>query len=212
MEFTRENTEILIVNYNTPDFIIDLHSQIREMVDNEITINIVDGSDDKLINRGVEFIELNSKMKNLLNNDEYSNHYELGYNIHHGPGMDYGLKKIQKKYVLILDSDIILTKNGLLELFSMYYEKDIFCIGSVEKVNEDGINISNGNVSYVHPRCMMIDKEFYMNFKTPFIKHGAPCINFMIKINKNNIINITELSSYVNHISRGTVKLFGYNI
>jgi hypothetical protein len=47
MEFNSDNTEILIVNYNTPDFIINLHSQIRDMVDTKMVINIVDGSDKK---------------------------------------------------------------------------------------------------------------------------------------------------------------------
>ena len=64
--FNYKNTEILIVNYNTPDYILELYNQIREFISKKIVINIVDGSDELIKKRGVDYVILNGKMKNII--------------------------------------------------------------------------------------------------------------------------------------------------
>lgn len=210
--FNHTNTEVLIVNYNTPDFILNLYKQIREFISEDIVINIVDGSDDLIKKRGTDYVVLNEKMKNVLEQDENVNHYLMGYNIHHGPGMDYGLKKIQKKYVLILDSDVKIPKKGLLELFSKNVIGNFYCMGNVQIVDGSGVNVNKYGIKYVHPSCMLIDRDFYIEFNTPFIKHGAPCLNFMKKVNSEFLIGVRDIYSYVDKGGRGTRKLYGLNI
>jgi hypothetical protein len=210
--FNHNNTEVLIVNYNTPDFILDLYNQIREFISEDIVINVVDGSDDLIKKRGVDYVVLNEKMKNVLSKDKNTNHYLIGYNIHHGPGMDYGLNKIQKKYVLILDSDVKIPKKGLLELFSKNVTENFYCMGNIQIVDDRGMNIKKNGIKYVHPSVMILDKEFYIKFNTPFIKHGAPCLNFMRKINPEFLIDVTDIYSYVDKGSRGTINIFGINL
>jgi GT2 family glycosyltransferase len=216
--FNHKNTEILIVNYNTPDYIIELHNQIRNFVSEKMVINVVDGSDNLLKNRGVDYIVLDNKMKNILNEDKFSNHYLIGYNIHHGPGMDYGLKKIQKKYALILDSDIRIKKGGLLELFSKQINTENFiCIGDKGIVNNSGFDDKVG-IEYVHPRAMIIKISEYLTINESFHKHGAPCLNFMKKVKSekltNKLIHLSNdiLNEYLILNGRGTVKIFGYNL
>ena len=210
--FNDNNTEILIVNYNTPDYIIRLHSQIREYISSEITINIIDGSDEKLKIRGDEFPQLNKRMELILKEDKFTNHHLIGYNIHHGPGMDYGLKKIQKKYVLILDSDVEVCNKGLLNIFSKNITKEFYTMGRIVTVDDGGNNTHINGYEYVHPSTMMLDREFYMGFDIPFIKHGAPCLNFMKKINPKFLIDIKNIDDYVKYVGRGTRKFFGMNL
>ena len=216
--FNYKNTEILIVNYNTPDYILELYNQIREFISKKIVINIVDGSDELIKKRGVDYVILNGKMKNIINQDTNINHYLIGYNIHHGPGMDYGLRKIQKKYVLILDSDVRISKKGLLELFSKQINTENFiCIGDMGIVNTSGRDSKVG-IEYVHPRAMILKISEYLTINESFRKHGAPCLNFMKKVKSekltNKLIHLSNnvLNEYLIINGRGTVKIFGYNL
>jgi hypothetical protein len=212
MKFNSNNTEIIIVNYNTPDFIIRLHSEIREFIGDDITIHIVDGSDGRLQKRGINIINLNEELKIILEKDINSNHHILGYNIHHGPGMHWAIsEKVSKEYVLILDSDVSILKDGLLNLFSDNYEIDKYCYGLMCKVNESGFDVPDGS-PYIHPSTMLLNVNFYLDFKFNFIKHGAPCIDFMRNIDSNKLKGISNLDDYRFISGRGTVNLFGYNL
>lgn len=213
MEFNEKNTEILVVNYNTPDYIIEQYKSIRKYIGDDISINVVDNSDKKISKRGKKIEVLNKDLYDIPNKDINFKIYKIGKNIHHGPGMDYGINQIKTDYILILDSDVKLHKN-LLSLFNKYIKKDFTCIGLKIFVNQKGFNVSDGGILYIHPSCLLLSKEKYTNKNVKFIKHGAPCLDFMKKCDDNELIGVDnkELSEYRDINGRGTVKYYGLGL
>jgi len=200
---------ILSVNYNSTSLTKRMIDSIRKYY-KDIQILIVDGSDKPLYQK-----EINDCCQ------EYENItlHTLGYNIHHGPGMHYGLTHITTPYVLIIDADAYITKNGVLELLLEHITSDLLFIGCSMKVNKSGKNTPNG-FDYIHPSFMFVNRSLYFSLIDnhvirPFIKHGAPCITTMYDIsvleNGNKLIlDLNEpLKDYFIHDWNGVVKISG---
>ena len=96
---------IVTVNYNTPQVTIEMIKSLRKFYP-IIPIVIVDGSD---------IASKKTIMDNMIKDDPHIQIFSVGYNIHHGPGMDYGLGKVTTKYTLIIDPDVIITNGGMIE-------------------------------------------------------------------------------------------------
>ena len=58
----------------------------------------------------------------MLNDEKNFNVKRFGYNIHHGPGMDYAIKNSNYEYQLILDSDVSLKSNVIFMDIEHTYE------------------------------------------------------------------------------------------
>lgn len=194
---------IICVNYNTPHLIEKLIQSYYNFGYNKYPLYIIDGSDGINLNKCINIYE------------KYNINYDMvGYNIHHGPGLDYLIKKLKYNYFLLIDSDAQFIKSGLIEII---YPKclDKYGIGSIKKVDNNGINTNNkNNILYLHPRCALINKKEYLKYN-PLIKHGAPFINAMKDIkakDKTNLLINFNMDEYVLELSRGTVNLFGYNL
>jgi len=182
---TPDNTGILTVNYNTPDLIMGLYASIRDRLGADYIFNVVDGSD----KTGEEA----AKLDDIINKDSNSKFHKLGYNIHHGPGLDYGIRLINKEYILVTDSDVILTSSKCLDAINRRLNtEDFYGIGNIEYVNYSGFNADENKpdaIKYLHPRFMLINKKQYLKFP-PFIKHGAPCIKAMVKIKDKGLTHM----------------------
>jgi GT2 family glycosyltransferase len=194
--------EIIVVNYNTPDLMVTLINSIRKFVGNN-EIRIIDGSSEEYLNE--------PNYRNLTINDKNIHHHKIGYNIHHGGGMNYGLMRCETKYALIVDSDLKFISKGYVEFIDNKIKKydSFYGIGRVIKVNKDGEGVANGKIKYLHPNLMFLDvNEFKKNVK--FINHGSPCIKTMVSLNgKNCLIDTTkEMEKFVNYGNRGTRKRF----
>ena len=148
--FTDQSVTVLTVNYNTPDLISRLVHSVREHLGEDINIYIVDGSDQNIY-------------KNV--DDKNITHHKLGFNIHHGPGMDYGINRINTPYTLILDSDTQLSSN-ILNTYNTIIPVEFYAAGHVcyvdmtGHVNGDSNGRNNGNASefsikYTHPMCLL---------------------------------------------------------
>jgi glycosyltransferase involved in cell wall biosynthesis len=135
-------------------------------------------------------------------------------NIHHGPGMDEGIKKAFTKWILLFDSDCILYRNGLIEKMAEKASGETYAIGKKMIVNDYGF-IAEGSekgYAYIHPHCALINKEKYLTL-SPFEKHGAPCLaNFIAAGEKNYELVGFPVEDYVYHFGRGTVNKTGYNL
>lgn len=212
MEFNEKNTQILVVNYNTPDYIIEQYKSIRKYIGDDISINIVDNSDKKISKRGKKIEVLNKDLYDIPNKDINFKIFKIGKNIHHGPGMDYGINQIKTDYILILDSDICILHN-LLEIFKNNYKSNFNCMGLLMYVDKTGhkTNKKNG-IKYIHPSVMLIDRDKYLNNEKKFKKHGAPCIDYMVNVNDNELVDIKNIRDYVEYRGRGTVSLYGINL
>jgi len=196
------DVEIISVNYNTPELIYRQYYSIRKYISSDIKIRIIDGSDKNI-----------HKFKDLIEQDKNFSVDFFGMNIHHGKGMDYGIKSSKYKYLLILDSDVYIIKNDLLTTMLNEYSDGVYGVGNVSQINLDGINVDSG-IDYLHPRCMLIKKQTYLKYK-PFKNHGAPCIDTMFQLNQKRIPlkHISTLNEYIFTEGRGTVtKNHGYNI
>ena len=78
-----QNIELLSVNYNTPELIYRQYVSIRHYLSETIPIRIIDGSDQKQYKN--QFLDLERSDENFKVN-------RIGFNIHHGKGMDFGIK------------------------------------------------------------------------------------------------------------------------
>jgi hypothetical protein len=199
--------KIISVHYKTPDLIYNQYNSVRKFYP-EIKYEIIDGSDD-----GKKyFVDLEKKDPNFVVR-------RFGYNIHHGPGMDYAIKNSSEEFLLILDSDVSL-KSTLIE--PMIKDFTGISKGLRIMINKDGVSslqsnrTENQNFSYpyIHPYCMLIDRNKYISFK-PFKKHGAPCIDFMMDIyekgQSDQLIHF-DINNYVNLVVRGTRSKWGINL
>lgn len=202
-----EKVKIVSVHYKTPDLIYNQYNSVRKFYP-EIKYEIIDGSDD-----GKKyFVDLEKKDPNFVVR-------RFGYNIHHGPGMDYAIKNSSEEFLLILDSDVSL-KSPLIE--PMIEDFTGISKGLRIMINKDGVSLlqsnrtENQNFSYpyIHPYCMLIDRNKYISFK-PFKKHGAPCIDFMMDVyekgQSNQLIHF-DINDYVNLVIRGTRSKWGINL
>lgn len=154
----------LTVNYNTPDFLERLLSSFRQFYD--IPFVVVDGSDEKNYKQIEGFV------------DKYSVEiHHFPFNIHHGPGMAYGIEYIKTDKILLLDSDLIVLRPGFIEDLDSKLKLDSYGIGDIQIVDENGFNRKKG-MRYLHPACALINREVALKYPLP-IRHGAPMIEAM---------------------------------
>ena len=203
---------MLIVNYNTPDLVDRAVQSVKQTLGDSINIHVVDGSDQNMYNPGAGIGHSNIT------------HHKLGFNIHHGPGMNYGINRINTRYTLILDSDCILTSN-ILDSLNTTLPEDFYAAGHVcyvdttGHVNGDTNGKNNGkaemfNIKYTHPACLFIDNSRYNNYR-PFKKHGAPCLQNMIDVNNADegaLLVHLDNNELWEHDGRGTIERWKLNI
>lgn len=140
--------------------------------------------------------------------------YYLNSNIHHGPGMNEGIKKAAADWILLFDSDCILFRKGLLEQMSSQITGNTYAIGKKMLVNKDGFNAEKREKAweYIHPHCALINKEKYLLLPS-FERHGAPCLkNNMAAAQNGYELRNFPVEEYVFHLGRGTVNVTGYNL
>ena len=202
--------EVVSVHYKTPELIYRQYESVRKFYP-EIPYRIIDGSDDGV----VYFKDLEDKDKNFKVK-------RFGYNIHHGPGMDYAIRNSEYDFLLILDSDVSLKKPPIETMFEKFRG---YSVGRKRVVNawgrqswEDGrigkLFPKMYKYTYIHPVCMLINKKAYLQFK-PFIKHGSPCIDAMIDIHKQGktqLLAHIEVQDFADIEWTGTVKRWGMNV
>jgi len=197
-----ENFELVTVNYNTPDLVKRLIHPIIGKID----IRVIDGSD-----RPPFLVSQKDKEFKSITVDKFN------FNIHHGRGMDFALRTSNKKYVLILDSDVEIIDNEFFTYLKNNLEERYVFYGSEVRVNEKGTNVPDSvyGFRYIHPSVMLVKRKDYFNFP-PFKHHGAPCIDTMIYLNTKNLFDkfckpLNEIDKFCNINGRGTVSRYGYN-
>lgn len=200
--------EIVSVHYKTPDLIYKQYESVRRFYP-EIPYRIIDGSDDG-----------NMYFSDLEKKDPHFKVVRFGYNIHHGPGMHAAITSSSYPFLLILDSDVTI-KSALIEKMMSVYQG--YAVGKLLTVNKNGKELwqkkwwhlkTNYPIKYVHPYCMLINKNAYLEFK-PFVKHGAPCIEAMKDIfekGKTERLVSFHIEEYVDLVIQGTRSRWGINL
>ena len=193
--YVKENIEIVVVNYNTPDLVKRLLDSWIKFDYTTVQIHIVDGSDT---------LEFQEKIKEVCRGIELT---QLKYNIHHGPGLDFGIRQSEKEYLFLMDSDSYFTKVGLFD--RLQFPENHFGIGMIVVVNNAGFVDPAGRIQYLHPNCCLISREKYLS-SNPLIKHGAPFISTMANMKFFIKDEWKIISEYVYWGVRGTAARFGY--
>lgn len=184
----------ITVCYNTPDLIRNAIESILNFHP-ELKIMIVDNSD-----KGSEcFIEVDklcTKYKNVMC-------YHTEYNLGHGDALQLGISLTSEKYMLVFDSDIIMTKSPVNEMIGLM-AYNVYGIGMIVQSSSRGLNVEKG-IDYLHPYFCLLNRISYDKF-APYSHHGAPAIKAMIDLNNKKccrLINF-DLNDYVIHLERGT--------
>lgn len=184
----------LTVNYNTPDLLERLLISFRQFYDNPYLV--IDGSD-KLNYRKIKSYEKKFNVRII----------HFPFNIHHGPGISYGIKQITTDRILLLDSDIIVMKQGFLEDLDRKLTKTAYGIGDIQIVNNRGMNVAAG-IKYLHPACALINRKIVLKYSLPIL-HGAPMIKAMIEIHNEGLSETMLIHEpWINNDFRKPVKLF----
>lgn len=191
----------LTVNYNTPDLLDRMLTGLRKFYDFQIIV--VDGSDNEYYHQAIDVI-------NHHNNVEM---HHFNHNIHHGPGLAYGIVNIKSKRILTIDTDIEFINGGIVERMDAELKDTSYGIGDVQIVNMKGFNTSGkiipGDLSaipYLHPAFMLINRSIALLYAPP-TKHGAPMIHTMIELHKDNN-NILQHADYITHDFRERNKVY----
>lgn len=183
----------LTVNYNTPDFLERLLSGFRRYYD--IPFIVIDGSSEENYN----------SIKSFVKKYHIEIHH-FDFNIHHGPGLAYGIGYIKTSQILLLDSDLIVIKKGFVEDLQIKLKSESYGIGDVQTINELGYNVFRG-VKYLHPACALINREIVLRFPMP-IKHGAPMIEAMQELNRQGLSDLLQHEEWVENDFRNKKKIF----
>jgi len=118
----------------------------------------------------------------------------MGYNIGHGRGMHFALKRVQTRFALIFDSDIVFIKSPVEQMLAMM-ETDTYGVGYTEKTAYDGFEYGakpehRGKpfMYMLHPFFQLIQVSQYFKF-APYCHHGAPCFKAALDIHKKGLTN-----------------------
>lgn len=118
--------------------------------------------------------------------------YRMGYNIGHGRGMDFGIRKIETRYALIFDSDTVMVKSPVKRMLEMM-EPDTYGIGYLEKTAYDGFEYgakpehrARPYMYMLHPYFHLIQVSEYFKF-APYVHHGAPCFKAALDIHRKGL-------------------------
>lgn len=212
---------IVIVNFNTREYVFDLLDSIRRLVKYEPLEIIVidncstDGSREKLDGyHGIRYFKEKS-------------------NIGHGPGLHRGLLESGYECVLSLDADTLILKEGLVERLVAFMDRDkTFAAGVPGMLNSYGLRVRfttpkslrdylRASVSvinrhifeFIHPFCCLINRRMYIErIDSDFIAHGTPGVEVFYEIhvrNKNNgegieLARVEDVKEYVHHYWAGS--------
>jgi len=140
--------------------------------------------------------------------DKLTKVYLLKYNIGHGKGLDFGIKKAKTKYVLLFDSDIVV-KQPFAEVMLNCMDEDLYGMGMIEQVCKDGMYHKSKKdrylIPYLHPYFALVNRKKYFEYP-PFIHHGSPWIMTMNTIHscRKKLIKAFPTTDFVIHKKRGT--------
>lgn len=213
MKITNNSVEIVTVHYQTEELLRRLILSYLKYIPEEVKLRVIDGGglppDGLLPGEG------------LINGINVSVEY-MGYNIHHGPGMDHGIRTSDASAVLLLDTDLEIKCEGLIEflLSCIPSGHPWLAIGKTQYVDLTGRHLSDdptlGGIPYPHPSCLLVNTKLYPRY-LPFVKHPSPCIfsfSSVIQCGMDELlIDTTDtLFMYVKHETHGTISRWGLNL
>jgi hypothetical protein len=166
----------ITVVYNTADLFEIAYNSFRKFYPT-MRLMIIDGS------------EKNNACHNYiagLRNNANNVCIQFNYNIGHGRGMNYALRKCGTKRALVFDSDIEILQDPLPEMEKLM-TPDTYGTGWVYEIGRDGYDYGTPGfnhkepIPYMHPYFMLLNVEQYFKYYR-FVHHGAPCYKAMVDL------------------------------
>ena len=200
------NVRAVIINYGTPHLTQRAVWSLRSLYPH-LPITVVDNAspDDSLS----QFRALQQEMRLL-------EIVACERNLHHGPGLDFAIRRTDAPWVLTFDSDCIAYRRDFLEqMLQLAESRSAYMVGSIRNVADTGYPAERTSATshqYVHPKCALVRRSTYHTL-LPFEKHGAPCLTNQIQATRQgkNLIHF-PVEDFVFHQSRGTVEHVGYQL
>jgi len=221
-----KNVTAIVISYKIIENVLETSLKHFRKYYPDMQLIIIDGSSFDDSSKWVYDFAKKDKKTRVLFND---------FNLHHGPGMDAGIRLTRTPYSFLFDSDSNIIKEGLIEkmLNVASLNQNFYSIGTLHNVNEYGVDVMSPyessdiqrvdkikdrqkGICYIHPRAKLIQIKQYFQFY-PFIKHGAPCGGAYMSIqkaNKQNLLFHFPVTEYIDHPTStgGTVRHTGFNL
>ncbi len=131
----------------------------------------------------------------------------VGYDSH-GVAMHEGIMgHVHTDYVLLMDSDVIIKRSGVIELMRDSMGPDVFSSGMLMNVTRRnyacGFPENDADVlRYIHPSTGLYDVNMYKIMEANFTDHGAPCVYPIIEAaDKGFKVVGLPVADYVMHLS-----------
>lgn len=131
-------------------------------------------------------------------------------NTSHGETMHLAITNfIKTKYVLLLDSDVIIERGGIIEhmLAQLGASENLYATGTLMEVSDSNDAVGfpkdeNDILRYAHPSFSIYNVDLYNKLNTPFWDHGSPCCYNMQAAKKAGyMIGYAPTDKYVSHLS-----------
>lgn len=194
------NITVLVCQRNTKDLIkLCLESLFRFYPD--IPVLVVD---DNSTDESLAYLKLKVEQYNNLSVFcRKSNYHSHGVMLHEAT-----VEHITTKYVLMMDSDVIIERGGFIEDMLLKMEdSDVFAVGTNMIVSNAGDACAppknaEDELRYAHPSFSIFNRELYIKLNTPYTDHGAPCVYTMKAVQKNNLKIVSyPVDKFVSHLS-----------
>ncbi len=198
---------VVIINFRTADLLEQSAGSLRRLYPTVPLLLIDNGSNDGSA----------AVMENIRKECPSSTVILLNpANRHHGPAMDQGIRHASTPFVLMLDSDCVLQRSGLLEAMLERLDRSPRAYAAGRKVfmNKRGFDVPErpGAFPYIRPICMLLRRDRYLALP-PFRRHGAPCLdNMRAAVAQGFLLVDFPIEEYVVHRGRGTAGRVGYNL
>lgn len=131
-------------------------------------------------------------------------------NTSHGVTMHEAIMKfIDTKYVLPIDSDIIVERGGLIEdmMAQLGGTDNLYATGTLMEVSNSNDAVGDPKneddiLRYAHPSFSIYRVDWYKEMNVPFADHGSPCVyNMQAAKRKGYLIGYYPVDKYVTHLS-----------
>lgn len=171
---------VLTINYNTPDLLETMLASVREFWPSLLVV-VVDGSDKP------EYVE---PVKKLCGEDPNVTLYTIGYNIHHGPGLNYAMRKIGHEYVFLMDTDDMIIREDIFARMFELMDDEVYAVGSMKLADDDCKFRKDGSrIPYIFTNGVLLNVAQYKRYAPAKIHDGAlfPAMKQMYKKGESSL-------------------------
>jgi len=203
---TLHNVTALIVNYKTRDLTAQCVESFLSAYP-EVRLLLVDnGSSDDSTDYIRTVTERYPHVSGIFNQQ----------NIYHGPAMHQGIMLSTTRYILTIDSDVIVQQTGFIEgMLALFDDPATYAVGHVQCMDRFGFALppdARCYTSYVHPALMLFNRDIYTTLP-PFFHHGSPCLRNM-RAAQRRAYRLCDfpVAEFCVHLGQGTCSRYGYGL